>query len=104
MRLVQAELVREAGDIRIASHLTSLTESAFIAASDGGAARIALVSGCHMVLVHDPAAVRDRRGDAVTAKTYAVPWTHFERTMPLRTPRSRDDLKAAILIRKGPPS
>lgn len=116
MRLVQAEFQREAGDIGIPTHLTPLAESDVMREFDRDAVAIVLVSGYHMidrgrphwvfafghegrrVLVHDPAAMRDDQGRATSTETYSVPWTRFERMMRLRP----DDLRAAILIRKGP--
>jgi ribosomal protein S18 acetylase RimI-like enzyme len=117
MRLTQDEFRREAGEVGISTHLTGLDESALMTAFDAGGVAIILVSGYHMVrrhvphwifafghedgrvLMHDPAAVRDPDGKAVGAETYAVPWERFWRM----TRFGRDDLSAAILIRKGPP-
>jgi len=50
------------------------------------------------VLVHDPAAVRNDHGMAQAPETYAVPWPAFERMIRL----GREQLSAAIVIRKGP--
>ena len=117
MRLVQNEFRREAAELAIISHLAPLTESALMTAFDTGAVAIILVSGYHMVrrrvphwifafghedgriLMHDPAAVRDDRGDAKAAETYAIAWPTFWRAARF----GRDQLAAAILIRKGPP-
>jgi hypothetical protein len=49
------------------------------------------------VLVHDPAATKDARGNALAAETYAVPSREFDRMARF----GRDDLRAAIVIRKG---
>ena len=51
------------------------------------------------VLVHDPVARKDDQGIASTPQTYAVPAIEFERM----TRFGRDDLRAAVLIRKGAP-
>src|SRR5437763_3085157 len=116
MRLAQQEFVREARALDIPSHEVPLAESALIAAFDQGAVAIVLAAGYHMVrravphwvfafgheghyiLVHDPAALRDDHGNAASAETYAVPSATFARM----TRFGRDNLRAAILIRKGP--
>jgi peptidase C3-like protein len=82
---------------------------------DARCVAIVLVSGYHMVprgrphwifafgregrsvLMHDPAAVRDDKGVASVAETYAVPWPAFERVVHV----GRERLSAAIVIRKG---
>jgi ribosomal protein S18 acetylase RimI-like enzyme len=115
MRVVQDEFRREAAALKIPIHLARLSESALMEAFDRGAAAIVLVSGYRMVrrrvphwvfafgregryvLVHDPAATRDADGNAASAETYAVPAAEFDRMMRV----GRDDLRAAILIRKG---
>jgi len=114
--LTQGEFHREAESLGIRTHLTPLAESGFMRAFDSGAVAIVLVAGYHMVrrkvphwvfafgreadhiLVHDPAATRDEDGRALRPETYSVPWDAFERM----TRVGRDDLRAAIVIRKGP--
>jgi hypothetical protein len=82
-----------------------------------GAVAIVLVSGYRMVrrnvphwifvfgcegrhlLAHDPAARRDEHDNAIEPETYAIPSNEFDRM----TRFGRDDLRAAILIRKGLP-
>jgi ribosomal protein S18 acetylase RimI-like enzyme len=116
MQLTQAEFVRQATALNIASHLTPVNESVLMQAFDAGSVAIVLVSGYHMVargkphwifafgrdgrhvLMHDPAAIRDDQGMAAAAETYAVPWTAFERVIHV----GREALSAAIVIRKGP--
>jgi len=84
-------------------------------AFDAGNVAIVLVSGYHMiprgmphwifafsrsgqhVLMHDPAAIRDEKGMAAAAETYAVPWSAFQRVIHV----GRERLSAAIVIRKG---
>jgi hypothetical protein len=84
-------------------------------AFDNDAVAIVLVSGYRMlrrnvphwvfafaregryVLVHDPAARRDERGEVPGPETYAIPITEFERMSRV----GKDDLRATILIRKG---
>jgi ribosomal protein S18 acetylase RimI-like enzyme len=115
MRVTQLAFQREAQALGIPTHLTPVSESVLMQALDAGSVVIALVSGYHMVprgkphwifafgrhgrhvLMHDPAAVRDDRGMAVGAETYAVPWSAFERVTHL----GRERLSAAIVIRKG---
>jgi hypothetical protein len=115
MRLAQDEFRREAEAFKIPIHLAPLDESALMEAFDTGAVVIVLVSGYRMVrrnvphwvfafardghhiLVHDPAAMRDADGNATSAETYAVPSSEFDRM----TRFGRDDLRAAIVIRKG---
>jgi len=114
MRVTQQDFRREADELGIASHLTPLCESALMAAFDSAASAIVLVAGYHMVrrrvphwvfafgrdgrhvLVHDPAAVKDESGHNMPG-TFAVPWTTFEHM----TRFGREDLSAAVLIRKG---
>lgn len=116
MQVTQLEFQREAKALAIPSHLTPVNESVFTRAFDAGHVVIVLVSGYHLiprgkphwifafgrdgrhVLMHDPAAIRDDRGMAAAAETYAVPWTAFERV----TRSGRERLSAAIVIRKGP--
>ncbi len=117
MRLAQAEFHREAGALGIPTHLTPLSESVLMQAFDTGAAAVVMVSGYHMIRrgiphwvfafghegryvhLHDPAARRDDQGTMLAAETYTVPWTKFERMMRL----DGENLRAAVLVRKGPP-
>jgi ribosomal protein S18 acetylase RimI-like enzyme len=117
VRAVQAEFRREAGALGVPTHLTPLGESALMEAFDSGASAVVLVSGYHMirrrmphwvfafgrqgrkVLLHDPAARRDGRGRALGPETYAVPWAKFDDMMRL----NRENLRVALLVRKGPP-
>jgi ribosomal protein S18 acetylase RimI-like enzyme len=117
MRQVQAEFQREAGELGIPTHLTPLDESALINAFDTGASAVLLVSGHHMVrrriphwvfafgrqganiLLHDPAARRDSQGRALAPETFSVPWTKLDNMMRL----NRENVRAAVLVRKGPP-
>jgi ribosomal protein S18 acetylase RimI-like enzyme len=116
MRLAQAEFQREAGELSIPTHLTPPGESVLMQAFDAGACAIVLVSGHHMirrgiphwvfafghegryVLLHDPAARRDEKGNMLAAETYAVPWNKLERMMRV----GRENLRAAVVVRKGP--
>ena len=116
MEVTQAAYRSEAGALGIPTHLTPASESVLMRAFDAGSVAIVLVSGYHMVprgaphwvfafgragrhvLVHDPAAIRDDHGMASVPETYAVPWTAFERM----TRMGREQLSAAIVIRKGP--
>jgi hypothetical protein len=116
MRVTQAEFRQEADDLNIATHLNSLDESALMQAFDTGAVAIVLVSGYHMVrkgvphwvfafgheagyiLLHDPFARHDEHGQRSGPETYAVPAAEFERM----TRFGRKNLRAAVLIRKGP--
>ncbi|MEZ5786720.1 MAG: peptidase C39 family protein [Xanthobacteraceae bacterium] len=116
MRITQEDFVQEAKALGIAMQLTHADESVLMPALRNGASAIVLLSGYHMkprgqphwvfvfgcegrfVLLHDPAAVRDKHGQAAAPETYAVPWTAFMRM----TRCGRDHLGAAILIRKGP--
>ena len=111
------EFRRDSDELGIPTHLTPLDESAFMRAFDTGAVAIVLVSGYHMVrrmiphwvfafghegryiLVHDPVARKDDQGVASIPQTYAVPALEFERM----TRFGREHLRAAVLIRKGPP-
>jgi len=115
MRLAQEEFRREAEELKIPIHLASLGESALIETFEQGVAAIVLVSGYRMVrrnvphwvfvfgrdgrhiLVHDPAAPRDAHGNATGQETYAVPLSEFDRMARF----GRDELRAAVLIRKG---
>jgi ribosomal protein S18 acetylase RimI-like enzyme len=117
MRLAQDEFRREAAALNIPIHLAPLAESGLMEVLGKGAVAIVLVSGYRMVrrnvphwifvfgcegryiLAHDPAARRDENGDALASETYAIPAHEFDRM----TRFGRDDLRAAILIRKGPP-
>jgi len=116
MGMAQGEFRRQAEELKIPIHLAPLAESALIGELQKGGAAIVLVSGFRMirrrvphwvfvfgregryVLVHDPAALRDEEGNALAAETYAVPPSEFDRM----TRYGRDDLRAAILMRKGP--
>ncbi len=111
----QASFQQEAKAWGIPTHLTPVSESVLMGAFDAGRVAIVLVSGYHMVnrgrphwifafgregrsvLMHDPAAIRDDKGVASAAETYAVPWPAFERVAHV----GRDRLSAAIVIRKG---
>ncbi|HKG00191.1 MAG TPA: ribosomal protein S18-alanine N-acetyltransferase [Xanthobacteraceae bacterium] len=115
MRLAQEEFRREAKALKIPIHLAPLDESALMETFEKGAVVIVLVSGYrmvrrnvphwvfafgregHYVLVHDPAAMRDEHGNSTAPETYAVPASEFDRM----TRFGPDDLRAAILIRKG---
>jgi ribosomal protein S18 acetylase RimI-like enzyme len=115
MRLAQDEFRCEAEAAGIPIHLAPLGESALMDAFDSNAVAIVLVSGYRMlrrnvphwvfafaregryVLVHDPAARRDERGEVPGPETYAIPVTEFERMSRV----GKDNLRAAILIRKG---
>jgi hypothetical protein len=115
MQVTQAEFRRQAEALDIPSHPAAAGESVLIRAFDAGSVAIVLVSGYHMVprglphwvfafgregrhiLVHDPAAIRNDEGTAVAAETYAVPWT----ALAPMTCVGRDQLSAAIIIRKG---
>jgi ribosomal protein S18 acetylase RimI-like enzyme len=116
MQLAQAEFQREARAFNIPIHMTPVNESVLMRALDAGKVAIVLVSGYHMIprgmphwifafgrngrhmLVHDPAAIRDEKGMAAAAESYAVPWAAFERVLHV----GRGRLSAAIVIRKGP--
>jgi ribosomal protein S18 acetylase RimI-like enzyme len=115
MELNQAHFHQQSKALDIPTHLTPVSESVLMAAFDAGSVAIVLVSGYHMVprgrphwifafgregrnvLMHDPAAIRDDKGVASAAETYAVPWPAFERVIHL----GRERLSAAIVIRKG---
>jgi ribosomal protein S18 acetylase RimI-like enzyme len=116
MRVTQAEFRQEADDLEIATRPNSLDESALIQAFHTGAVAIVLVSGYHMVrkgvphwvfafgheagyiLLHDPFARHYEHGQPSGPETYAVPAVEFERM----TRFGRKNLRAAVLIRKGP--
>ena len=116
LRLAQADFAREAGELRIPTHLTPSSESVLMGAFDTGASALVLVSGYHMtrrriphwvfafgrqgrhILLHDPAARRDDQGRALGPETYTVPWTKFDNMMRA----DRHNLRAAVLVRKGP--
>jgi ribosomal protein S18 acetylase RimI-like enzyme len=116
MGLAQDELRCEAETAGIPIHLAPLSESALMEALETDAVAIVLVSGYrmlrrhvphwvfafgregHYILVHDPAARRDERGEVPAPETYAIPITEFERMSRV----GKDNLRAAILIRKGP--
>jgi ribosomal protein S18 acetylase RimI-like enzyme len=116
MRLVQDEFRREATELSVPIHLAPLSESALMDSFDEGAVAIVLVSGYRMVrrnvphwvfafahegryiLLHDPAAPRDEHGKAAAPETYAVPASEFARMSRFGS----DNLRAAIVIRKGP--
>jgi ribosomal protein S18 acetylase RimI-like enzyme len=115
IEIAQAEFRREAGALGIRTHFSPVNESILMGAFDAGNVAIVLVSGYHMiprgiphwifafgrsgshVLVHDPAAIRDKQGMAAAAETYAVPWSALQRLIHVE----RDRLSAAIVIRKG---
>jgi ribosomal protein S18 acetylase RimI-like enzyme len=115
VQLTQESFQQQARALGIPTHLTPVSESVLMAAFDAGRVAIVLVSGYHMVdrgrphwifafghegrsvLMHDPAAIRDDKGVASVAETYAVPWPAFERVARL----GRERLSAAIVIRKG---
>jgi ribosomal protein S18 acetylase RimI-like enzyme len=115
IELAQAEFRREAGTLGIHSHFSPVNESVMMGAFDAGHVAIVLVSGYHLiprgmphwifafgrsgphVLMHDPAAVRDKQGMAAAAETYAVPWSALARMIHV----GRERLSAAIVIRKG---
>jgi ribosomal protein S18 acetylase RimI-like enzyme len=116
MRLAQAEFHHEAGALDVPTHLTPPGESVLMSFLDSGGVALVLTSGyplfrrreSHWVfvfgseggnaLLHDPAALRDDEGRALAPKTYAIPWSKFDRMMRL----DRDNLRAAVLVRKGP--
>jgi ribosomal protein S18 acetylase RimI-like enzyme len=111
----QSSFQQQAKALDIPTHLTPVSESVLMGALDAQRVAIVLVSGYHMVprgrphwifafgreersvLMHDPAAVRDDKGVASVAETYAVPWPAFERVAHV----GRERLSAAIVIRKG---
>ena len=115
MRLAQDELRREAQMLKIPIRLAPLDESVLMRAFETGAVAIVLVSGYRMVrrnvphwvfafggegcyvLFHDPAASPDEHGNATAAETYALPASEFDRLARF----GPDELRAAILIRKG---
>jgi ribosomal protein S18 acetylase RimI-like enzyme len=116
MEVTQAEFRREARALAIPAHLTAASEQVFMRAFDEGKVAIVLISGYQMrsrgqphwvfafgrdgrhILLHDPAAIRDEHGKAIAPETYAVPWPAFDRMTRL----GREQLSAAILVRKGP--
>jgi hypothetical protein len=115
IELAQAEFRRETGALGIATHFSPVNESVLMGALDKGNVAIVLVSGYHMiprgiphwifafgrsgphVLMHDPAAIRDKQGMAAAAETYAVPWSALARLVHV----GRERLSAAVVIRKG---
>lgn len=117
MTLTQDRFRRDADELRIPTHLSSVDYPVLARAFDSDGVAIVLVSGYHMmrrrtphwvfafgregrhILVHDPAAEADDQGLAKGPNTYAVPWRAFEHM----TRFGRDGLQAAILIWKGPP-
>src|SRR4051794_8626888 len=116
MRVTQAEFRQEADDLNIKTRLHPLAESALIQAFDTEAVAVVLVSGYHMVrkgvphwvfvfgheadyiLLHDPFARQSEQAQPSGPETYAVPAAEFERM----TRFGRKNLRAAVLIRKGP--
>jgi ribosomal protein S18 acetylase RimI-like enzyme len=114
MRMAQEEFRREAEAAGIPIHLARSGESGLMEAFDHGHAAIVLVAGYRRlrrnvphwvftfgheaghVLVHDPAAQRDLDGNADAPETHAIPWTEFEGMTRF------GDLRAAVLIRRGP--
>jgi ribosomal protein S18 acetylase RimI-like enzyme len=117
MRLTQADFRQEANALGIRTHNHALGTTELLRIFDTSAVAIVLVSGYQLlrrriphwvfafghegrcVLVHDPAAKRNDRDIAIAAETYAVPWAEFERM----TRFGPDQLRAALVIRKGPP-
>ena len=117
MRLAQEEFHREARELSIPIRLAPLSESGLMEEFDNDAVAIVLVSGYRMVrrnvphwifafghegryiLVHDPAAGRDEHGNASAPETYAVPANEFARMSRF----GKTNLRAAVVIRKGPP-
>jgi hypothetical protein len=117
MRLTQADFRHEADALGIPTRLRALGPAELLRIFDSGGVAIMLVSGYQLrrrriphwifafghegryVLVHDPAAKRDDQDIAIAAETYAVPWGEFERM----THFGPDRLRAALVIRKGPP-
>jgi len=115
IEIAQAEFRREAGALGIRTHFSPVNESVLMGAFDADNVAIVLVSGYHMiprgiphwifafgrsgphVLMHDPAAIRDKQGMAAAAETYAVPWSALQRLLHV----GRERLSAAIVIRKG---
>lgn len=115
MRVIQEDFRREAEALRIKVRLAPLGGPALMDKLGSGAVAIVLVSGYHMIrrnlphwvfafggegshiLLHDPAALRDKDGKATSTETYAVPIGTFERL----TRYGRNDLQATIVIRKG---
>jgi ribosomal protein S18 acetylase RimI-like enzyme len=116
MRVGQAEFRREADELKVPVHLTPLAESVLMDALNSSASAIVLVTGYRMlrrrvphwvfaygqaggaILIHDPAAELDETGNARSAESFAIPLPAFARMSRY----GREDLRAAILIRKGP--
>lgn len=114
VHMAQDEFRREAADLRIPIHLTSLSESALMQSLHSDAAVIVLVSGSHVmrrqiphwvfaygrthrhVLVHDPDG--GRAGDHGAGRALALPQQAFARWSRF----GPENLRAAIVIRKGP--
>lgn len=115
MRVVHSEFRREAGALGIPTTFAPLGERALREALDSGACAIVLVAGYHLsrgrtphwvfvyghadrcILLHDPEPARDEAGRPKTSEGWAVPSPLFARMS--RT--GADDLRAAIVIRKG---
>ncbi|MBN8921451.1 MAG: peptidase C39 family protein, partial [Rhizobiales bacterium] len=116
MRVAQSEFRREAEQLGIPVRVKALPIDRLYAALDTGACAIVLVTGYHLsrgrvphwvfvyghaercVLLHDPEAERDEDGQPKPSGGWAVPASLFHRMS--RT--GPDDLRAAIVIRKGP--
>ena len=113
-RLAQDEFRREADELGVPVHLTPLGESGLMETLDADASAIVLVSGYRMlrrhvphwvfaygrtgrhVLVHDP----DGGGDShqhMAGRSMAIPLPAFARWSRY----GADDLRAAVVIRKG---
>jgi ribosomal protein S18 acetylase RimI-like enzyme len=117
MRIGQAGFRREADELGIPVHLTPLGESALMQALSSGASAIVLVTGYRMlrrrvphwvfawgqahgsILIHDPAAEMDEGGEVRSPETFAIPAPAFARLSRY----GADHLRAAVVIRKGPP-
>ena len=117
MRLTQEAFRREAGELDIPVHLTALSESALMQAFDEGAIAIVLLSFYRMfgqkaphwvlahghdgrhVFVHDPWIEHTDYETQTAAQSLPIPSAEFLRM----TRYGREKLRAAVLIRKGPP-
>jgi hypothetical protein len=117
MRVAQGEFRREAEQLGIPLNLAPLSEETLRQELDAGACAIVLVSGYHLsrgrvphwvfvyghaercILLHDPEAERDAAGEPRPSQGRAVPSALFARMS--RT--GADELRAAIVIRKGQP-
>jgi hypothetical protein len=115
MRVAQGEFRREAESLKIPIVPKALGERGLSDALDSGACAIVLVTGYHLsrgrvphwvfvyghaerrILLHDPEAERDEAGRPKPSEGWALPSALFARMS--RT--GADDLRAAIVIRKG---